>query len=114
MFVLYFSLIYFFVDLLKFHYSVGITCAYAMAVAIHFLLNRSFTFSASKGPVLAQLLKYLVLLVINYITTILTVSLFVEVLISSAYLGACVGIVLTTLSGYIASKYWIFTDTRIA
>jgi putative flippase GtrA len=58
------------------------------------------------------MLRYFVLLIFNYVITIGVVALCVERFHQSPYLAACVGIILTTVTGFIVSKYWIFGEKQ--
>lgn len=109
-FCIYFSLLYAFIQLMGVYYPIGLTIAYIVAVSVHFLLNRTYTFNAVLGTTRSQLVRFIVLLGINYGVTLAVVSLSVESLELSPYLGAIVGIVATTLTGFVATKYWVFKD----
>lgn len=113
-FFLYFSLIYLFVDHLEIYYPISISISYVIAVVSHFSLNKIFTFPDSDVGSWHQVLRYMVVLCMNYGVTIGVVWLLVERFYQSPYLGACIGIVLTTATGFVASKYWVFAKKRTA
>lgn len=104
----YFFLLYVFIQLLGVYYPIGVTIAYALAACAHFLLNRTYTFKAGRGLAHFQMAKFMVLLGINYGVTLAVVSVAVERLGLSPYLGAIAGILATTLIGFVATKYWVF------
>jgi len=105
--------IYFFVmwvasSILNFGYILAVSVAYFVSTSFHYLANRYFTFAAHGGRHSWQLARYLVLWTINYVITILVVSICVEHLGLSAYLGVCAAVVITVFVGYFLSRYWVF------
>jgi len=85
-----------------------VSLAYVLAVVIHFLGNRHFTFKSFQQPVSQQIPRYLVLAVINYFVTISAMYAVVEIFHYSPYLGIIFGIGGTVITGYLLSRFWIF------
>lgn len=106
-FVLYFFLIYLFITICKLEYLFGVSIAYVVAVSSHFALNKVYTFRA-KGHTRSEIAKYITLLFVNYVVTMVTVYLSVELLDLSSYLGVVFSIMITFFTGYFASKMWVF------
>jgi len=108
-FIFYFIVLFITIDKLKIYYPIGVSLSYFMSVLAHFFFNRTFTFrGGGLGSFKSQLIKYIFLVVANYFISITIVAFVVEKLFYSPYTGATVGIAVTTITGYFASKYWIF------
>jgi putative flippase GtrA len=105
---IYFSVMWFASSILNFGYFLAVSMAYFVSTSFHYLANRYFTFSARTGQHSWQLARYMILWIINYIITIIVVSLSVEHLGLSAYLGVCVAVVITVFVGYFLSRNWVF------
>lgn len=107
---LYFGVIVFATEILDFGYRIAVSVSYVIAVSFHFLANREFTFSASDGVVRKQIIRYLIVLLLNYLITICVVSYLVDSLVFSHYLAAIIAIGATVTVGYFTSKFWIFNE----
>jgi putative flippase GtrA len=105
---IYFSVMWFASSLLNFGYILAVSAAYFVSTSFHYLTNRYFTFSARGGRHSWQLARYMVLWAINYVITIIVVSISMEHLGLSAYLGVCAAVVITVFVGYFLSRYWVF------
>jgi len=105
---IYFFVMWFANSILNFRYIFSVSAAYFVSTLFHYLANRYFTFSAQTGQHRRQLARYVVLWIINYIITIIVVSICVEHLGLSAYLGVCAAVVVTVFVGYFLSRYWVF------
>ena len=106
--VIYFIVMWFLMSVLNFGYIFAVSMAYIVSTLFHYLANRHFTFSAQAGQHSWQLARYMVLWILNYIITIIVISISVEHLGLSAYLGVCAAVVITVLVGYFMSRYWVF------
>lgn len=110
---IYFAIIAFFIELLRVDYRVAVTVAYVSAVSFHFYTNRKFTFTVKHGAVGAQIARYFIVLLANYIATIGVVWYLSERLGLSSYIAAIFAILATVVSGYLASKLWVFKKKEI-
>lgn len=110
---IYFSVMWVADSLLGFGYFLAVTAAYVAATSFQFNANRQFTFRASAEGQHKQIRRYLVLLAINYIVTVLIVSICVERLGLSAYIGVCVSVLVTVFVGYCLSHFWVFKNRKI-
>lgn len=90
------------------NYQLAVSIAYILAVSVHFFGNRSLTFQSQDQHMLSQLKKYLLLLLINYLITLATVTFFVSKLHFSPYLGLITAIGLTVLIGFTLCQQYIF------
>jgi putative flippase GtrA len=105
--------IYFFVmwvanSLLGLHYVISITAAYILSTAFHFLANRHFTFGASADSHRQQLPRYFVMWCVNYVLTLMIVNVCVKHFGLSPYIGVCASVVVTVMTGYAFSRFWVF------
>lgn len=106
--IVYFGFIALSVEIFELDYRVGVTVAYVLAVSFHFLANRKFTFRAVNNQILHQSIRYLGVLMINYLITLGVVYFCVDRFGISTYLSAALSIVITVSVGYFASKVWVF------
>ena len=107
--LVYFGFIALSVEDFELDYRIGVSIAYVLAVSFHFLANRKFTFRAVNSRLMHQSIRYLGVLMINYLITLGVVSFFVGKLGISTYLSAVISIVVTVGVGYFASKFWVFS-----
>jgi putative flippase GtrA len=106
--LIYFGLIALGIEVLKIDYRIAVSIAYAFAVSFHFLANRKFTFRVVDNKVIRQSIRYLGVLLINYLITISVVFFLVTKHGASTYLSAAISIIVTVGVGYFASKFWVF------
>lgn len=107
---IYFGFIALGVEILELDYRIAVSAAYAIAVSFHFLANRKFTFRVADNRVIRQSIRYMSVLMMNYLITISVVSLLVGKHGVSTYLSAAVSIMVTVGIGYLASKFWVFRN----
>jgi putative flippase GtrA len=103
-----FGLFSFFWEGLGLNYLTAVSIAYFLAVVFHFNVNRRFTFRSDAADLMLHAKKYLVMVVINFILTLMIVRFCVEVLQLSPYFGAAFSIGATVCTGYVMSRFWIF------
>lgn len=94
--------------LIGLHYIISITAAYFSSTTFHFLANRHFTFSAVQESHGNQLSRYMVMWGVNYVITLVVVSACVNNFGLSPYIGVCVSVVVTVMTGYLFSRFWVF------
>jgi len=100
------------VEILNFDYRVGVSVAYLFAVIFHFFANRTFTFRATNHRLVGQSIRYIGILMLNYLITLIVVSFCVEKMDFSPYLSAVFAIALTVGVGYFTSKFWVFRKSE--
>jgi len=105
---IYFLIIWVADVIFGFPYILAITMAYCVSTVFHFLANKCFIFAASRGHHKAEILRYLIMWFINFLITILVVSLCVNLLHLSPYLGVCVSVLLSMCCSYIMCRFWVF------
>jgi putative flippase GtrA len=110
---IYFLVLAFHLEVLGVNYHWAVSVAYLVSVAFQFIANKYFTFQSKSQSVLAQLSKYLMLLLVNYAVTIFVVRFVVEKLGLSAYHGVLASIPLIMVIGYVLSRHWIFKKGHV-
>lgn len=95
-------------EILGVEYRVVVSFSYFMAVSFHFVSNRRFTFGASGGNIRIQVVRYVSVLLLNYLITISVVTCSVEFLFFSNLAAATMAICSTVVIGYLTSKFWVF------
>lgn len=105
--ILYFSLFTLLWKILNINYNIAISISYLGSIVFYFYCNRRFTFK-SQSSIKQQIPRFIVLVIINYIITLLIVHSTVEILMLSPYIGVIFGIGATTAISYIVGKFWVF------
>ena len=107
---IYFTVLAFFLEILKADYRLGVSVSYTVSVAFQFLANKYFTFESRSKNIAHQFSRFLVLLLLNYLLTILIVRYVVENLGFNPYIGVIASIPVIVVTGFLLSRYWIYTD----
>jgi putative flippase GtrA len=108
--IVYFGFFALSIDIFNLDYRIGMSIAYFLAVSFHFLANRKFTFRADNDRLFHQSIRYLCVLLINYLFTLGAMFLLVDGLGFSTYLSAALSVLVTVGIGYFASKFWVFRN----
>jgi putative flippase GtrA len=106
--VLYFGALFLLMNYLLWDYLISVSLAYLISTTYHFLANRHITNSASDGSSKLQLLRYMLLWIFNYISTIFIVTISVSLIELSVYIGVCLSVLFTVCFGYFLSHKWVF------
>ena len=106
---IYFLVLAFHLEIIRANYNIAVSIAYAVSVIFQFLANKYFTFESKTKNIAHQFSKFLVLLIVNYLLTILVVRYIVETVGYSPYIGVIASIPLIVVTGFLLSKYWIYT-----
>ena len=112
--VIYFGLLFSFLEIFRLDYRLGVSIAYITAVSFHFFANRYLTFRANQENTFQQIVRYLPMMVLNYLLTLVIVTVLVELLWVSPYIGGGVAIVVTVGLGFFISKVWVFRKGSIS
>jgi len=107
-FVLNFSLVFLFYGKVGLDYRIAVTCAYVITLGVHFLLNRSFTYRRVDGGVGPDTVKYGILLIANYLVTLIITSATVELLGLTPYFGIVLSALVTAVSSFLLMKHFVF------
>jgi putative flippase GtrA len=106
--VIYFGLISVLWEWMGLNYLAAVAAAYLLTVVIQFNLNRYLTFRSHTGRLLSHIKKYVIMVSVNLMITVMIVDVSVQVLQMSPYWGAAFAIGVTVLVGYVMAKFWIF------
>lgn len=104
---------YLFYGLSKFGYKVGVSFAYVITVACHFMLHRIFTFKAGEQHLVHNARKYIVMLALNYLLVLTFMWFVVEIVKVSPYIGSIASPGLTASASFIIMKYYVFGSKGI-
>jgi len=104
------ALIWLFYENFGFDNRISVSGAYVITVATHFLLNRSFTYSRSAKTVGLDLVKYSVMVFVNYLITLAISIVVVEFLGLSIYLGGMISIFFNGLSSFLIMNHFVFNE----
>ena len=91
--------------LLDVNYIIATTAGFAVGFVINFLLHTRITFSAYYSHIV--LIRFMVVVLTNYLLTILTVSLFYAWL-DMAFLGKIASLPMVAINGFFLSKHWVY------
>jgi putative flippase GtrA len=97
-----------FYGVLQHQYAIAASLAYAVTVVCHFLLNRFFTFGAGGQALSHNAPRYGLMLLLNYLITLLAQWFTVEVLRLSPYLGVVVATIGTAVTSFFLMKHFVF------
>lgn len=106
--VVYFSSFTLLWKYLDINYKVAVSISYVLSVIIHFCANRRLTFRSHNHRLSGQLVKYIIMISINYVVTLLVMHYVVSVLGYSPYLGVVCAIGSTVGVSYLMAKFWVF------
>ena len=90
------------------NYLIATSIGYCMAILTNFMGNSIFTFKSAAPHLFGQLKKYLFLAGVNYCITLIVAYVMVLYSALSPVMISFVQIVVTSLIGYIGSRYWVF------
>lgn len=107
-FVCYFALLGLLFSVLGLPYPLAVAIAYALAVALHFFANRSYTFNAAHTSAAPQLTRYIAVAVVNYALQLGVIFIAYEVAGWNFYVAAFLAILATLVSGFLLMKSWVF------
>ena len=105
---IYISSLWFLNSYADFNYILSVSLAYFLSSIFHFFANKRFTFINLNDLNLLQIFRYIILLILNYIITILVVNVAVEIMHYSVFISVIISLFFTIISGYLLGKYWIF------
>ncbi len=84
-----------------------------MAVIFHFLANRKITFKAVETRIRQQIVRYLLLTLLNYVIQVLIIRICYEMYGINFYVSAFLGILSTMVTGYVLMNLWVFKKSVI-
>ena len=90
------------------YYQIAVSIAFIIGVLFHFNANRYFTFKSQAVSFQQQIPRYVVLLMIGYLSTLTITYSMVEMGHFSPYVGYVVAIGVTVGINYLLSRFWVF------
>ena len=102
---------HFFYASLAFNYKIAITISYVISVICHFMLHRFFTFKNREQAVAHHLVKYGVMLALNYGITLGAMWMTINILVLSPYFGLVFATAITAVTSFFTMKYFVFRLT---
>lgn len=105
--VIYFTSIAILHDVLLIDYRIAVSVSYGISIICHFIANRNITFK-SKHNISRQVIKYAVMVGINYLMTMVIVILCKTLLSLSVYTSAVLAILFNLFINFLLLKYWVF------
>ncbi len=94
---------------LKVSALISASCGFAAGLMLNFALHSRVTFGVSYAH--GQVVRYLMLVLVNYLMTILLVSL-TDLWWGHALAGKIISLPLVALNGFVLGRFWIFNDKR--
>lgn len=95
------------------NYKIAVTIAYFASIICHFTANRRFTFQSHGADLIQHLLKYSVMVAINYLITLAVVHVIVEDFGWSPFIAVIISIGSTVFTGYAMAKFWVFKKIEL-
>ena len=86
-------------------YLIATTVGFVIGLLVNFALHSSVTFQSK--PTARSFARYLCLVGLNYLFTLGSVSLSMQ-LLGDAVIGKLLSLPLIAVNGYLVGKYWIF------
>ena len=102
------SMVWVFYGKAKIDYRISVSFAYILTVVAHFFLNRSFTFRQESDNTVFDVAKYGIMLILNYVITLIVNTLTVELLGLTPYFGIIFSTFFTALSSFLLMKHFVF------
>lgn len=87
------------------HYMIATTLGFAAGLVVNFRMHTRITFRTSYSH--SALMRFMVVILTNYLLTLLSVSLFHSWL-DMALLGKVLSLPLVAINGFLLSKYWVY------
>jgi putative flippase GtrA len=96
--------------LLSLNYKIATSIAYIITTGAHFLLNRIFTFRATGQNISHHTFKYLIMLFLNYILTLMIMFVSVKLLTLSPYLALAISTAIIACSNFLVMRHIVFRN----
>jgi putative flippase GtrA len=91
--------------MLGLHYMVAASLGFAAGLAVNFALHTFLTFKASYSH--ATLLRYMGVVMVNYLITLSCVSLF-HYWLDMPVLGKVISLPVIAVNGFLLGKHWVY------
>jgi len=115
-FVIYYSILWICFDYATLPYPKAVAVAYSTAIIFHFIGNRKVTFNAEGLKLLKQIIRYVLLAILNYVIQLCAIKICYGIYGINFYISTFVGVILTMVSGYYLMNFWVFhkKDVKIS
>jgi putative flippase GtrA len=90
---------------LEVDHRIAVSAGYVLGTTANYLLHERYTFRAKRSA--ATLLRFAVLLLVNYALTMLLVQSSVA-MFDSVMAGKLVALPLVAVNGFLCGRYWVF------
>lgn len=111
-FVIYFAAIFLFFSIAQLPYMFAVAGAYVITLAVHFSMNRAFTFNSANPAVLRQLVRYAATALLNYFVQIGVIYLLFVRWHADFYLATLAGLIANLAVGFFLLRRWVFANDR--
>lgn len=91
--------------------ALAVTVGFISGVALNFIYHTRVTFSARFTA--GSAVRFLIVLLFNYLLTLTIVFLLKNTMGVETLIGKIISLPVIAVSGYIASRFWIFKDNSI-
>ncbi len=91
------------------NHFLGVSIAYIAAASYQFLMNRKLTFKIENEQSWSEIARYLTLLLLNFMLSLYIMQISLQ-LFHSALIGLFLTTCVTTTTGYLVFRYWIFDE----
>ncbi len=95
-------------EIFRLEYWNAAASAFVLSVVFHFLANRYFTFRRSGHPRPREVVRYLVLMGLNFLVTMCVTIISVSGLGYDPYTATVFSITATVLITFFSSRFWVF------
>lgn len=92
---------------------VAVSIAYLMAVTLHFCLNRSWVFEASRLPVAGHAVRYVLSVAATWACTVSLVWLSLRTVTGNVFVAKAIAIPPTTLLGFLLLRLFVFRKPAV-
>jgi putative flippase GtrA len=105
--IIYFSLLWFFLDWNIFSYAVSVGLAFGIAMSFHYLANKYFTFE-SHSRSFGELVRYFSMAAVNYCVSLITVWFCLDIISVSTFFASVISSFIVIVLGYFIAFFWVF------
>lgn len=106
--LLYYAVFYLLWEMGGYGYITSVTIAYILSFVVHFTASRYYTFTDHDAAMLSHIYRYLIMVVVNYILTLLLMFILVSLCSIAADYALIIVIGLTAIMNYFIFRYWVF------
>jgi putative flippase GtrA len=93
---------------LNYDYKIAISFSYILTVAAHFLLNKFFTFNGIENNISGDGIRYLFMLIINYLITLAVSIVVVGILGFSPFISIPISTIFVAASSFLLMRHFVF------